>query len=80
MAGAFGYQKMPAQVAPQASAVGRALLQRKEAMQPQNAQPGMPQMLGNTAQGPLPMIGKKLLQASPQNMPTPGGQQFGGGF
>jgi hypothetical protein len=80
VAGAFGYTSMPARVAPQASAVGRALLQRKEAMQPQNAQPGMPQLVGNTAQGQLPQIGKRLLQASPQNMPTPSGQQYGGGF
>jgi len=78
MAGAFGYQKMPAQVAPQASAVGRALLQRKEAMQPQNAQPGMPPLTGNTMQGQLPQIGKKLLMANPQNMPSPSGQQYGG--
>ena len=78
MAGAFGYTQQPATVAPQASAVGRALLQRKEAMQPQNAQPGLPQPMSNTMQGQLPQIGKRLLQANPQNMPSPSGQQYGG--
>lgn len=79
MASGFGYVPMPATIAPQASAVGRALLQRKEAMQPQNAQPGLPQPMSNTMQGALPQIGKKLLMANPQNMPSPSGQQFGGG-
>lgn len=79
MPGGFGYINMPAQVAPPASAVGQALLQRKAATNPANAQPGMPNLVGNTMQGQLPQIGKKLLLANPSQMPTPQGQQFGSG-
>lgn len=71
---------MPISVAPPAGAIGAALLQRREATNPANAQPGMPPMVGNTMQGQLPQIGRRLLQANPQNMPTPSGQQFGGGY
>lgn len=80
MASGFGFQRQPASVAPNAQAVGQALLQRREATNPANAQPGMPQLTGNTMQGQLPMIGRRLLQANPSAMPTPGGNQFGGGF
>lgn len=78
MASGFSFQPQPVQVAPPAQAVGRALLQRKLATNPANAQPGMPPMLGNTMAGVLPQVGRKLLQAPPQNMPVPQGQQFGG--
>jgi hypothetical protein len=71
-------QPQPQQPAPNASAVGQALLQRRMAMQPANAQPGLPPMVGNTMQGQLPQIGKRLLQASPSAMPVPASQQFGG--
>jgi len=78
MAGGFGFTSMPARVAPPASAVGQALLQRRMATNPANAQPGFPQMVGHTMQGQLPQVGRRLLQASPQTMPVPAGQQYGG--
>lgn len=78
MASGFGFQKMPASVAPNAQAIGQALLQRREATNPANAQPGMPPMVGNTMAGVLPQVGRRLLQANPSAMPTPSGQQFGG--
>jgi hypothetical protein len=80
VASGFGFTQQPSQVAPSASAVGQALLQRRMATNPANAQPGMPNLTGNTMQGQLPQIGRRLLQANPGQMPTPAGQQFGGGF
>jgi len=84
MPGAFGYTRQPATVAPSASAIGQALLQRKMASDPANAQLGTPQLVGNTGRGMLPQIGRRLLGANPSQMqeglPTPAGQQFGGGF
>jgi hypothetical protein len=80
MPSGFGYSVNPQQIAPPARAVGQALLQRRQAMNPANAQPGMPNLVGNTAQGQLPQIGRRLLQANPSSMPTPSGQQFGGGY
>jgi hypothetical protein len=75
---------MPPTVAPQASAIGQALLARKMATNPANAQPGTPPLVGNTARGILPQVGRRLLQANPsqmaEGMPSPAGQQFGGGF
>ena len=59
MASGFGYTQQPAQVAPSASAVGQALLQRRMATNPANAQPGMPNLTGNTMQGQLPQIGRR---------------------
>jgi hypothetical protein len=85
MPGAFGMQPMPQTPAPSAAAVGQALLQRRMATDPANAQPGMPQLTGNTMAGMLPQVGRRLLQAPPGAMaaqaPTPQGQQYGsGGF
>jgi hypothetical protein len=80
VASGFGYTQQPAQIAPPAQAVGRALLQRRMATNPANAQPGTPSLVGNTMQGQLPQIGRRLLQANPGQMPTPQSQQFGGGY
>jgi hypothetical protein len=82
MASGFGYSMNPQQVAPPAQSVGQALLQRRVATNPASAQPGMPNLVGNTARGVLPQIGRRLLQANPsqlgQSIPTPAGQSFGG--
>jgi hypothetical protein len=79
VASGFGYTQQPAQVAPPAQAVGQALLQRRAATNPANAQPGTPPLVGNTMRGILPQVGRRLLQANPSDMPTPQGQQFGSG-
>lgn len=80
MAGAFGFTQQPVNVAPPASAIGAALLQRRMAMNPANAQPGTPQLTGNTMMGQLPQVGRRLLQGPPNAMPTPQSQQFGSGM
>ena len=78
MAGAFGFQAMPNSPAPNASAVGQALLQRRLATNPVNAIPGTPNLVGNTMRGQLPQIGRRLLQGNPSQMPMSQGQDFGG--
>lgn len=80
MASGFGYSIHPQSPAPPAASVGAALLQRKMAMNPANAQPGTPQLTGNTMMGQLPQVGRRLLQANPGQMPTPAGQQYGSGY
>ena len=74
----FGFQKEPQQLPGASQAVGMALLQRKAARQPQNATSGFPSQVGNTMQGVLPQVGKRLLQGPPGMMPTSQAQQFGG--
>jgi len=80
MASGFGYTQQPQTVPPAASAVGQALLQRRMATNPANAVPGTPGLVGNTMQGQLPQIGRRLLQANPGQMPVPQSQQFGAGM
>lgn len=76
----FGFQAEPQQLAGASQAVGNALLQRRLARQPQNAAPGFPVQQGNTMRGLLPQVGKRLLQASPSDMPTPPNASNYGGF
>lgn len=87
MASVTSFQPQPSQPAPSAAAIGQALVARRMASNPVNAQPGFPGMNPgqNTMRGPLPMVGRRLLQADPSQMQTPtsmgmGTPGFGGGM
>jgi len=81
MGSATSFQVQPQRPAPSAATVGQMLLQRRMAEQPANAEAGAPaQLPGNTMQGIVPAVGRRLLQRSPTGLQTaaPMSAQFGG--